>query len=163
MDKTDKRILAVLKEDARTTHETLATMLSLEVGDVSVRIERMERDGVIAKYTTVVNNELVQSDDFVIALIEVKVTPQMTHGFDSIAREIMQCEQVSSVYLMSGSYDLSVIVEGRNLKEVSSFVSARLSVMENVISTATHFILKKYKSEGVVLDRGADKKRQELV
>lgn len=163
MDKQDRKILEILKEDARTTHHTIATMLSMQEADVTARVERMEQDGVIAKYTTVVNNELVQNDDFVIALIEVKVTPQMTHGFDSIAREIMQCPEVSSVYLMSGAYDLTVIVEGKNLKEVSAFVSARLSVMENVVSTATHFILKKYKSEGVVLDCNPDKRRREML
>lgn len=163
MEQTDRQILKLLKEDSRLSAKTVATMLGLSEKETEERIEAMQNNGVIVKYTAIVDNELVENEDYVTALIEVKVTPQTTHGFDSIAREIMKCREVSSVYLMSGAYDLTVIVEGKNLKEVSGFVSSRLSVMEDVVSTATHFILKKYKTEGVVLDKGDDRKRRELV
>ncbi|MEG1536199.1 MAG: Lrp/AsnC family transcriptional regulator [Clostridia bacterium] len=159
MDNTDKRILDILKQDARFDTKTVATMLGLDSKDVANRVVAMQNEGIIVKYTTVVNNEKLESD-CVVALIEVRVTPQTNHGFDFIAHEIMNYKEVSSVYLMSGAYDLVVIVEGKNLKEVSSFVSEKLSIMQNVISTSTHFILKKYKSEGVVLDNSNDKQRE---
>ena len=162
MDILDKKILDILKEDARVCDIEIATMLNIAKEEVRQRIDNLEKSGVLIKYTTIVNNELA-GNDYVVALIEVKVTPQTNHGFDSIANEIMRYEEVSSVYLMSGAYDLVVILEGKSLREVSSFVSEKLSVMENVISTATHFILKKYKSEGVVLDASQTRQREELV
>ena len=122
----------------------------------------MEQAGIIAKYTVLCNTEKMDSDA-VTALIEVKVTPQMRDGFDAIAREIYKFDEVKDVYLMSGSYDLTVIVEGKNLREVSRFVTERLSVLKDVTSTATHFILKKYKAEGVVLEKGDEIKREEIV
>ena len=118
----------------------------------------MEKSGVIAKYTVLVNEDKL-GDDGVQALIEVKVSPQFSHGFDSIAEDIYQFDEVKSVYLMSGAYDLAVFIEGKTLREVAGFVSEKLSVMDKVLSTATHFILKKYKSEGVVLQ---DEKQKRL-
>lgn len=162
MDNIDKKIMDILREDARLTSASIATMLNVAESEIKTRIASLEKSGILVKYTTIINNELV-GEDSVVALIEVKVTPQTNHGFDAIAQEIMDYEEVSSVYLMSGAYDLVVILEGKSLREVSSFVSEKLSVMENVISTSTHFILKKYKSEGIVLDSCQSKQREELV
>ncbi len=162
MDKIDKMLIEILKSDSRTTVKEISAMLNITASEATNRISNLEKNGVIVKYTTVINTEM-ETNDSVVALIEVKVTPQSTHGFDSIAREIMAYQEVSSVYLMSGAYDLVVIIEGKSLREVASFVSEKLSVMDNVISTATHFILKKYKSEGIVLDNCCQKQREELV
>ncbi len=162
MDKIDKQILDILKNDSRFSAKSIASMIGQTEDVVAQRVADMEESGVLVKYTTVVNSELT-GDDYVVALIEVKVTPQSTHGFDNIAREIMAYNEVSSVYLMSGAYDLVVIVEGKSIKNVSSFISEKLSVMDNVISTATHFILKKYKSEGIVLDKENSKKREVMI
>ena len=158
MDKLSKKILSILNEDARYSHKKIATMLGVDEKEVTLRINELENKGVLVKYTTIVNADKL-GEEHVIALIEVKVTPQQSHGFDAIAREIYKFDEVTSVYLMSGGYDIAVTVEGNNLREVAMFVSERLSVMENVISTATHFILKKYKSEGVILDEEKDIKR----
>lgn len=162
MDNTDKKILNILKDDSRFDSKTIANMLNVDEKTVKSKIADLESSGTLVKYTTVINNEIA-GNDYVVALIEVKVTPQSTHGFDSIAHEIMRYEQVSSVYLMSGAYDLVVIIEGKSLREVSTFVSENLATMDNIISTATHFILKKYKSEGVVLDNGTPRKREMLI
>ncbi|MDD7350750.1 MAG: Lrp/AsnC family transcriptional regulator [Clostridia bacterium] len=159
MNDIDKKILDILKNDSRISAGAIAAMLGMEESEVAKRIEDMQDSGVLVKYTAVINSELTQ-DESVTALIEVKVTPQSTHGFDNIAREIMAYEEVSSVYLMSGAYDLVVIVEGKTIKQVAGFISEKLSVMENVLSTATHFILKKYKSEGIILDKKYTKKRE---
>ncbi len=150
MNKLDASILAVLKEDARITPETIAVMLGKRPDEIKKSVSDMEKSGVIAKYTVLVNEEKAGGDG-VQALIEVKVSPQFSRGFDSIAEDIYQFDEVKSVYLMSGAYDLAVFIEGGTLREVAGFVSEKLSVMDKVLSTATHFILKKYKSDGVVL------------
>ncbi len=162
MDKKDKQIIAILREDSRFTTAQIAAMSGLSEDEVKDRIAAMEQSGIIAKYTVLCNTEKMDSD-VVTALIEVKVTPQMRDGFDAIARDIYKFEEVKDVYLMSGSYDLTVIVEGKNLREVSRFVTERLSVLKDVTSTATHFILKKYKAEGVVLEKREEIKREEIV
>ena len=133
-------------------------MLDKQESEIKKAIADMEKSGVIAKYTVLVNEDKL-GDDGVQALIEVKVSPQFSHGFDSIAEDIYQFDEVKSVYLMSGAYDLAVFIEGKTLREVAGFVSEKLSVMDKVLSTATHFILKKYKSEGVVLQ---DEKQKRL-
>ena len=163
MDNFDTKILKVLQDDSRFTAEQVADMVGLDAKDVQKRIKAMEESGVIAKYTTLCNTEKL-SEDIVTALIEVKVTPQMSSGFDAIARSIYQFEEVKAVYLMSGAYDLCITVEGKNLREVSRFVSEKLSTMRDIVSTATHFILKKYKTEGVILDdEDSEQKRQVIL
>ncbi len=158
MNKLYSSILAILKEDGRTPANTIAVMLDKQESEIKKAIADMEKSGVIAKYTVLVNEDKL-GDDGVQALIEVKVSPQFSHGFDSIAEDIYQFDEVKSVYLMSGAYDLAVFIEGKTLREVAGFVSEKLSVMDKVLSTATHFILKKYKSEGVVLQ---DEKQKRL-
>ena len=163
MDNFDSKILKVLQDDSRFTAEQVADIVGLSAKEVQKRIKDMEDAGIIAKYTALCNTEKL-SEDIVTALIEVKVTPQMSSGFDAIARDIYQFEEVKAVYLMSGAYDLCITVEGKNLREVSRFVSEKLSTMRDIVSTATHFILKKYKTEGVILDdEDSEQKRQVIL
>ena len=151
MNRLQQEILQLLGEDCRYTPEKIAVMLGAEADAVKQAIRELEEQHVIVKYTAVVNSEKADPSR-VQALIEVRVTPQKNLGFDAIAEEIYQFEEVESVFLMSGGYDLSVMVSGKTLREVAMFVSERLSTLPNVLSTATHFILKKYKVDGVVID-----------
>lgn len=151
-------VLELLQNDARTTVAEAAVMLGISEAEVSDAIEQMEKDGVIVKYTAIVNDEKLKKD-CVEALIEVKVSPVREKGFDEIAEYIYQFDEVKSVYLMSGAYDLAVFVEGRTLRDTARFVSEKLSGIDKVLSTATHFILKKYKTEGIVLSAPEEKKR----
>lgn len=148
----EKDVLAILSDDARMTPKKISAMLSVSEEEVSACIRNMEKNGTIVKYTAIVNDE--KADDSVVsALIEVKVTPKKKEGFDGIATQIASFPEVKSVYLMSGAYDLAVFIEDRSLQQVSRFVSERISTFDGVISTATHFILKKYKIEGVVTEK----------
>lgn len=146
-----QQLLDLLREDARYTPDLLATMLGIETAEVKAAIAELEADHIIVKYATVVNESKLD-DEKVTALIEVQITPERDRGFDSIAERVYLFPQVKSVYLMSGAYDLLVEVEGRGLKDVASFVSEKLSTLESVLSTKTHFILKKYKQDGVIFE-----------
>lgn len=158
MNKLEKDIIGILEEDARTSPKDIAVILGISQQEVEKTIKKLEDQGVIAKYTVIVNNELINKD-LVEALIEVKVSPMKDSGFDAIAEQIYQFPEVKSVYLMSGSYDLHVRVEGSTLKEVALFVSQKLSSLDKVLSTSTHFILKKYKYNGVLLESSDSVKR----
>jgi DNA-binding Lrp family transcriptional regulator len=158
MDKLKWNILDLLKEDARRSAELLATMLGYDRAAVELAITELEADKVIVKYATVVNWGKVD-DDKVTALIEVQITPERGRGFDAIAERIYLYPEVKSVYLMSGAYDLLVEIEGTTLKEVASFVSSKLSSIDRVLSTKTHFILKKYKQDGVIFEDHEDDQR----
>ncbi|CAM3835425.1 Lrp/AsnC family transcriptional regulator [Cohnella lubricantis] len=158
MNELQTKILDLLKEDARLSSATIATMLGAEEAEVSSAIEEMERDHVIVKYAAVVNWSKVDEDK-VTALIEVECSPERGHGFESIAERIYLYPEVKSVYLMSGAYDLCVEIDGKNLKEVASFVSNKLSTIESVISTKTFFILKKYKQDGIIFEEFEDDHR----
>jgi DNA-binding Lrp family transcriptional regulator len=151
-------ILDILCTDSRYSAEKISVMLGVTEKEVKETISELERTGAIVKYTAILNREKIESDS-VEALIEVKVTPQRGRGFDSIAEEIYNFSEVKSLYLMSGGFDLAVFVTGKSLKDVAMFVSEKLSMVENVISTATHFILKKYKTEGIITDGKDDIKR----
>ncbi|MCM3338086.1 Lrp/AsnC family transcriptional regulator [Paenibacillus sp. MER TA 81-3] len=151
-------ILKLLKEDARRSPSLIATMLGAEEEEVRAAITEMEEDHVIVKYATILNWSKV-NDEKVTALIEVQITPERGRGFEGIAERIYLFPQVKSVYLMSGAYDLLVEVEGKNLREVASFVSDKLSPIEAVLSTKTHFILKKYKQEGIIYEDREDDQR----
>ena len=148
MTALEKDILNVLENDARISHAKIAAMLSVDESVVKDAVLKMEADGVIVKYTAIINNERAE-DTLVEALIEVKVSPKKKEGFDGIAKQIASFPEVKSVYLMSGAYDLAVTIEDKTLQQVARFVSERISTFDGVISTATHFILKKYKIEGV--------------
>ena len=152
MTALEKDILNILTDDARIAPKKIAAMLSVDEETVLSCIHGMEKSGVLVKYTAIVNNEKAE-DELVEALIEVKVTPKKKEGFDGIAKQIASFPEVKSVYLMSGAYDLAVFVEDRSLQQVSRFVSERISTFDGVLSTATHFILKKYKIEGVLTEK----------
>ena len=155
MNQLNTEILRILEEDCRYTPAKIAVMLDRTEAEVIAAIEEMEQQGVIVKYTAIVNGERL-ADEVVQALIEVKVSPQKSNGFDAIAEEIYRFDEVKSCYLMSGGYDLAVFIEGKTLREVARFVSERLSTLDDVLSTSTHFILKKYKIEGAITDREDD-------
>ena len=158
MKKLEADILKILEEDCRYSPSKIAVMLDTSEAEVSAAIKNMEESGVIVKYTAIVNGEAL-SEEIVQALIEVRVTPQKVNGFDAIAEEIYRFDEVQSLYLMSGGYDLAVFIEGRSLRDVSRFVPERLSTIDGILSTATHFILKKYKIEGTIADRPDDSMR----
>lgn len=150
-----KKILKALQEDARFTPEKLSVMFNADKDEIKRIIEELEADGVIVKYTAVLNSEKT-GEELVDALVEVKVTPQARAGFERIAGDLTDFPEVKSVYLMSGTYDFAVTLEGATVREVALFISERLSGIDCVTSVTTHFILKKYKEGGIVL--GDDEK-----
>ena len=145
-----EKILAVIEKNSRIAVKDLAVLLGEPEETVAEEIAAMEQEKVICGYHTLINWDNT-SDEKVVALIEVKVTPQRGMGFDKIAERIYQYNEVNAVYLMSGAYDFTVFIEGRTMREVALFVSEKLSTLESVLSTATHFVLKKYKDHGTVL------------
>ncbi|MBR1974699.1 MAG: Lrp/AsnC family transcriptional regulator [Clostridia bacterium] len=158
----EKEILDILKEDARIPASKIAAMLSVDEAQVKACIADMEKSGLLVKYTAIVNSEKAE-DAVVEALIEVKVTPKKKEGFDGIAKQIAAFPEVKAVYLMSGAYDLAVFIEDKTLQQVSRFVSERISTFDGVLSTATHFILKKYKIEGTLTEKEDVDHRQIIV
>jgi DNA-binding Lrp family transcriptional regulator len=151
-------LLELLRSKARHTHQELAEMLALSEAEVRARISAWEQDGTILGYHAVVNAELAGDVD-VQAFIEVKVTPERGGGFDRLAMRIARFDQVVSCYLASGGYDLMVVVQGTDLREVARFVSERLSTLDGVLSTATHFLLKTYKENGFLFEGEAGVQR----
>lgn len=145
----DRSILKLLEQDGRLTAEQIALMCDKEVGDVKKQIEEYEHDGVILGYKALVDWDKTDRE-YVSALIEIKITPQKDRGFDRVAEKIYNFPEVQSLYLMSGGFDLAVLIEGRTMKEVAYFVARKLAPLEDVLSTATHFVLRKYKDKGVV-------------
>jgi DNA-binding Lrp family transcriptional regulator len=153
-------ILEILENDGRATPEEIARMLKKKPQGIKEAIRKYEKEGVILKYKAVINKDLIRdADSSVRALIEVNVTPQKDLGFDKVAERIYSFPEVSSCYLISGTYDLLLIVEGKDLHKVSSFVAEKLAPLENVRGTITHFMLKKYKEDGVILKHREENKR----
>lgn len=144
-------LLNILKTNARTSVEDIAKMIRATPADVAARIAEYEKAGTIRGYRALVNEDHL-ADDNVTAVIEVKVQPEREGGFDRIARRISGFPEVVNMYLMSGKFDLLLFVVGRNLREVASFVSERLATLDGVLSTGTHFMLKTYKQDGVLMD-----------
>lgn len=151
-------LLQLLGRKARLSHTELAELLALQPDEVASRISAWEEDGIILGYHAVINPE-ASGDTAVSAFIEVKVTPERGGGFDRLAMRISRFDQVVSCYLASGGYDLMVVVEGGDLREVARFVSEKLSTLEGVISTATHFRLKTYKENGFLFATEAHTER----
>ncbi|MDE5557916.1 MAG: Lrp/AsnC family transcriptional regulator [Ruminococcus sp.] len=151
-------IVKILQQNARISDTELGEILGISPEEASAEIKRLENEGVIKGYSVIVDDELYDNST-VYATIELKVAPQRDCGFDDIAKTIMMYDEVESVNLMSGAYDLAVEVKGNNLKDVALFVSERLSTIEGVLSTATHFILKKYKEKGIFIDREENDER----
>lgn len=143
-----EKILAAIDRNSKLTPEDLAVMLDTTVEEIRAEIRAMEDERIICGYPTLINWDNTDTEK-VTALIEIKVTPQRGLGFDKIAERIYRFDEVEAVYLMSGGFDLTVIIEGKSMKEVATFVSSKLAPMESVLSTATHFVLKKYKVHGL--------------
>ena len=144
-------ILKLLENDARLTDKQLAVMMNTDEAEIRREIDELEKSGTILAYKTIVDWEKTENES-VTAMIDVKLTPQKERGFDRVAEKIYNYPEVQAVYLMSGSYDLSVVIEGKTMKEVAFFVSQKLSTIDSVISTATHFVLHKYKDKGILYD-----------
>jgi len=161
MEALHKQILDILLENCRTPLETIAVMTNTTVESVADAISDMEKQQIILHYLPVINWERTENDR-VEAMIEVRVTPQRDMGFDAVAKRIYQFEEVKSVYLMSGSYDLLVLVEAPSLKELAHFVSEKLSPIEAVTGTQTSFVLKRYKQDGITFV-GADEDKRMAV
>ena len=153
-----EKILAIIEKNSRIDLKDLAALLGESEAAVANEIAEMEKENIICGYHTMINWDNT-GDEKVIALIEVKVTPQRGMGFDKIAERIYQYSEVASVYLMSGAFDFTVIIEGKTMREVAQFVSEKLSPMDSVLSTATHFVLKKYKDHGTVMCGKAEDER----
>ena len=151
MTRLETQVLDLLREDCRLPLEKLAVMLSVSTEEVAETIDSLERRRVILHYAPTINWDLTDRER-VEAMIQVSVTPQRDMGFDAVARRIYRFEEDKSVYLMSGGYDLLVLVEAKSLKELALFVSSKLSTLEMVTGTQTSFVLKRYKEEGVIFD-----------
>ena len=149
--KMREKILNYIEKNSRVELKELAVLLGTTEAEIAQELADMEVEGIICGYHTLIDWDKVTADR-VNALIEVRVTPQRGHGFDAIAERIYKYPEVNATYLISGGYDLLVSLEGKTLKEVSSFVSQKLSTLEYVISTTTHFVLKKYKDHGTILN-----------
>ena len=145
----DRKILELLEADGRLTPKQLSVMMNKEEGEIRDLIRKFEDEGVILGYKAIVDWDKTDRE-YATALIELKVTPQYNRGFDAIAERIYNYPEVQSVYLMSGAYDLCVILEGKTIREVALFVAQRLAPLEAVLSTSTHFVLRKYKDKGVI-------------
>ena len=155
---TMDELLQILQTNALESRENIARMLGVPAGEINRRIDDYEKSGVIRGYQAILNEDRLELDK-VTAVIEVKVTPQREGGFDTIAQRISRFPEVRSAYLMSGTYDLLLFVEGRTLREVAAFVSERLSPLEGVLSTSTHFMLKTYKRFGVLMHQETSDER----
>lgn len=158
MTRLENALLEILKEDCRIPMEKMAVMTGASLEETAAAIQELEEKRIILRYMPLINWDLTDRER-VEAMIEVKVTPQRDMGFDAVAKRIYKFDEVKSVYLMSGSYDLLVLVEAPTLKELAAFVSAKLSPLEMVTGTATSFVLKRYKEEGIVFEKeGSDKR-----
>ena len=157
-----EQILTFLEKNSKINLQELAIMLGTSEEIIANEVQKMEEEQIICGYHTLIDWDKTSADK-VTALIEVRVTPQRDQGFEKIAERIYNYPEVRSVYLISGAYDLLVILEGKTLREVSGFVSRKLSTLDNVISTATHFILKKYKDQGTIMSKQEQDERIPVV
>ncbi len=144
-------VLEILESNARISLEDLQKLTGKNKKDLERAIKNYEKKGIIIKYKTLINREKIKGEEGVVALIEVKITPQKDVGFDLVAQRIYRFPEVKSCYLLSGTYDLLLLVEGKDIHTVASFVSEKLAPLSSVRGTATHFMLKKYKEDGIVL------------
>ena len=154
-----EELLKIIEKNSRMDLKELAVILGMEEIDVVNALAQLEAEGIICGYHTLINWEKTALDN-VSALIEVRVTPQSGQGFDSIAEKIYKYPEENAVYLISGGYDLLVSLEGKSLKEIAAFVSEKLSAIDAVLSTATHFVLKKYKDHGTILNKKISDERE---
>ena len=157
-----EEILEILEKNSKLSEEQIAVRLNKSVEEVHEAISRLERENIILGYNTLVDWEKTDKE-IVTALIEVKVTPQRDQGFDKVAERIYLYPEVKACYLMSGGFDLTVIIEGRTMKQVAMFVAEKLAPLESVLSTSTHFVLKKYKDKGIVFEGKQEDDREAIV
>jgi DNA-binding Lrp family transcriptional regulator len=157
-----KEILKILENDARITTKQISTMTGIPGDEVAKLIKQAEEDRTILKYKTVINWDKVENER-VWALIEVKITPQRDVGFDSMAERIYRFAEARTVYLISGTYDLLVLVMGKTIHEIADFVSQKLAPIEGVQGTVTHFMLKRYKEDGEIVEGGEEVRRQPVI
>lgn len=149
----EKEILELLEKNSRISFEDIASMLNTTKEEVENTVKKLEENKTICGYPTLINWDKTDKEgDYITSLIEVKVTPQREQGFDKIAKRIYSFDEVKNLYLMSGTFDLLIVVEGKNIKDISSFVSSKLATLDCILSTSTHFVLKKYKDHGVIID-----------
>ena len=153
-----RQVLNILEKNSRLSPAEIAVMTGTDEQTVADMISALEKEGIICGYHTLINWDNT-SEEKVVALIEVKVTPQRGMGFDKIAERIYQYSEVEAVYLMSGAYDFTVFIEGRTMRQIAQFVSDKLGPMESVLSTATHFVLKKYKDHGTIISEQVQDER----
>lgn len=159
MENKKVEVLRLIQNNSRLSVKDIAVMLGLDENEVESLIKEMEKDQIICGYNTVINWDKTD-DERVTALIEVKVQPQRGEGFDRVAERIYNYEEVTSLYLMSGGFDMTVLIEGKTMKEVAQFVARKLSPMDGVLSTSTHFVLKKYKESGTKIEQRKKDERQ---
>ena len=157
-----EELLLIIEKNSRIDLKELAVILGVSVEDVINELQALEKEGIICGYHTLIDWDKT-SVEKVTALIEVRVTPQRGQGFDHIAERIYNYPEVKAVYLISGAYDLLVTLEEKSLKEISAFVSDKLSTLDSVLSTATHFILKKYKDHGTILEKKQHEDEREMM
>ncbi len=148
----NRKLLDLLETNARLSSKDIATMLDKEQGDIKKLMEEYEKEGIIQGYRTLIDWDKTDKE-YVTAIIELKVTPQKDRGFEKLAERIYNYPEVKDMYLMSGTYDFSVIIEGKTMREVAFFVAEKLAPIEGIMSTATHFVLRKYKGNGVIFGK----------
>ncbi|MEH7086149.1 Lrp/AsnC family transcriptional regulator [Neobacillus drentensis] len=156
-------ILKLIEENHKISEETIALMVMSSEESVRKTIKKLEEEKVIVSYPALIDWSKVEGEENIVAMIDVKVTPKRGVGFDEVAERIYRFPEVTSLYLMSGAYDLSITIEGQTMNQIATFVSEKLSTIENVISTTTHFMLKKYKHDGVVFGSSDDKDRRMVI
>ncbi len=153
------KLLTLLEENARLTNEQLAVMLEISENEVEAKIEQYKKDGIIKGFKAIIDKDKLDVE-YVVAIIELRVTPKRDAGFDEIAKRVCEFSEVESVYLMSGGYDLALIVNGRDFKDIALFVAKKVSLLDSVLSTTTNFILTKYKDQNfMVMDEEIDERR----
>lgn len=163
MTEKELELLECLEKNSRLPVDTLAKMLDVDIEEVQMMMKKFEESKVIVNYVTLVDWTKVTEQEGLTAMIDVKVTPKRDVGFDEIAEKIYRYPEVKSVYLMSGAYDLSIVLEGKTMSEVANFVAQKLSTLDSVLSTTTHFILKKYKHDGIVYEQGDNNDKRMMV
>ncbi|WP_035177267.1 Lrp/AsnC family transcriptional regulator [Alkalihalobacterium bogoriense] len=163
MDYKEIEVLTIIEENGRISIPTLAKMVDSTEEEVAGIIRHLEETKVILSYSAVIDWSKVNDNENVTAMIDVKVTPQRGVGFDEVAERIYRFPEVKALYLMSGAYDLQVVIEGKTMSEIARFVSSKLSTLDSVISTTTHFQLKKYKHDGVIFEDGEDEDKRIVV
>lgn len=159
LNEKELEVLSIIEKNSRTELQDLAKMTNLSEEEIGITLKKLEDMRVIVRYSTIINWAKVDEHTGVTAMIEVKVTPKRDVGFEEVAKRIYRFKEVESVYLMSGAYDLAVYVEASSMNEIAKFVYERLSALDSVVSTATHFILKKYKHDGTIFEDTDQDKR----